>query len=121
LAEVGRFRRRGQPFDFTHNAPSPGRYPPDDLTIPGVIAAIRHAEVEVGYGFDVSERQVFRQVGNHEEIRGFAQRDLLAIADGRSCIIIRRIWNFRRAIRDGGPAHSRRVISSSCTSIALQR
>jgi hypothetical protein len=82
VAEVGRFRRRGRPFEFVRGAPSPGRYPPDELTIAKAIEAIRHAPVEVGYGFDAAGRQDFRQVGDGNEIRGFAERDLATIADG---------------------------------------
>jgi hypothetical protein len=82
VAEVGRFRRRGRPFDFARRVPSPGRYPPDGLILAEAIEAIRHAPVEVGYGFDASGRQIFRQVGNTEEIRGFDPRDLEAIAGG---------------------------------------
>jgi hypothetical protein len=82
VAEVGRFRRGKRPFDSTRGAPAPGRYPPDDLTISEAIEAIRHAPVEVGYGFDASGRQLFRQVGDQDEIRGFDRRDLVAIADG---------------------------------------
>jgi hypothetical protein len=82
LAEVGRFRRRDRPFDFARGTPSAGRYPPDGLTIEEAIVGLRFAPVEIGYGFDASERQVFRLVGDHDEIRGFDQRDLAAIADG---------------------------------------
>jgi hypothetical protein len=82
LAEVGRFRRRGRPFDFIHGAPLPGRYPPDELTIAEAVEAIRSVPIEIGYGFDADGRQIFRQVGDPDEIRGFDQRDLVAIADG---------------------------------------
>jgi hypothetical protein len=82
VREVGRFRRRGRPFDFSHGVPVPGRYAPDGLSTAEAIEAIRRSPVEIGYGFDRAGRQVFRQVGDREEIRGFDQRDLAAIANG---------------------------------------
>jgi hypothetical protein len=57
-------------------APQPGRYPPDGLAVLDAIAAIRFAPVEVDYGFDMEGRQVFRQVGNLEEIIGLRGDDL---------------------------------------------
>lgn len=62
--------------------PASGRYPPDGLTIAEAIEAIRPSPVEIGYGFGRDGRQIFRQVGVHDEIRGFDQRDLAAIANG---------------------------------------
>jgi hypothetical protein len=82
LAEVGRFRWRGHPFDSTRGDPPAGRYTPDGLTIAEAIETLRFAPVEIGYGFDASGRQIFRQVGDSDEIRGFDQRDLAAIAKG---------------------------------------
>ena len=82
MAEVGRFRRGARPFDFARGAPRPGRYSPDHLDIRGAIAAIRYAPVEIGYGFDAEGRQIFRQVGDPDEIRGFDPRDLRAMTDG---------------------------------------
>jgi hypothetical protein len=82
VSDVGRFRHGARPFDFTAGVPQPGRYPPDRLDIPGAIEAIRFAPVEVGYGFDATGRQVFRQVGDDDGITGFNRRDLSAIADG---------------------------------------
>jgi hypothetical protein len=82
VAEVGRFRRRGRPFDLARGIPSPGRYSPDELTISETIEAIRPSPVEIGYGFDAGGRQIFRQVGDDDEIRGFDPKDLAAIADG---------------------------------------
>ena len=82
MSDVGRFRRGGKPFDFALGTPRPGRYPPDNQDITGAIEAIRFAPVEVGYGFDVAGRQVFRQVGDSDDIRGIAQHDLTVITDG---------------------------------------
>lgn len=82
MAEVGRFRRRGRPFDFSQGVPTAGRYPPDGLAIAEALELLRLAPVEIGYGFDASGRQVFRQVGDSDVIGGFEQRDLTAITDG---------------------------------------
>jgi hypothetical protein len=82
VADVGRFRRGGKPFDFATGVPRPGRYPPDNLGLPGAIEAIRFAPVEIGYGFDAVGRQIFRQVGDHNRIRGIAAVDMRAIEDG---------------------------------------
>jgi hypothetical protein len=82
VSDLGRFRRRARPFDFAAGVPRPGRYLPDGLDIQGAIEAIRFAPVEIGYGFDAEERQVFRQVGDSNNIQGFDQRDLGAITGG---------------------------------------
>jgi hypothetical protein len=82
VSDVGRFRRGARPFDFTIGVPRPGRYPPDDLDVPGAIEAIRFASVEVGYGFDAMGRQVFRHVGQEDRIWGMTLHDLAAITEG---------------------------------------
>lgn len=46
------------------------------------IEALRYAPVEIGYAFDATGRQVFRQVGDADEIRGFDQRDLAMVVNG---------------------------------------
>ena len=82
MSEVRRFRRGARPFDFTAGLPRPGRYPPDELDVPAAIEAIRFAPVEVGYGFNAVGRQVFRQVGDQNEIRRIITSDLFAIEGG---------------------------------------
>jgi hypothetical protein len=44
--------------------------------------AIRHAPVEIGYGYDAIGRPRFIQVGDTDGIEGFDQEDLLAISGG---------------------------------------
>jgi hypothetical protein len=60
----------------------PGRYPPDGRTPEEAMEVIRHAPVEVGYGYDMRGRQRFIQVGDANGIEGFDQRDLAAITGG---------------------------------------
>jgi hypothetical protein len=48
------------------------------------MAAIRHAPVEIGYGYDAHGRLRFIQVGDETGIVGFDERDLAAIRDGLS-------------------------------------
>jgi hypothetical protein len=82
VGDVGRFRHGARPFDFAAGALRPGRYLPDNLDVSGAIEAIRFAPVEVGYGFDASGRQIFRQVGDEDGITGFARNDLARLHDG---------------------------------------
>lgn len=74
--------RQTNPFDFSRRAPAPGRYPPDRLNRVEASEAIRHAPVEVGYGFDRQGWQRFRHVGDSERILSIADRDLSAIKGG---------------------------------------
>src|SRR5262249_47507435 len=74
--------RRSVPFDFARGTPLPGRYPPDRLDPRRAAEAIRHAPVEIGYGFDARGRQVFRQVGNEARIIRMSPADLAAIRGG---------------------------------------
>lgn len=82
IAMVHRPFRRSAPFDFARGTPAPDRYPPDRLDQRQAAEAIRHAPVEIGYGFDARERQVFRQVGDENRILGMRAEDLAAIRGG---------------------------------------
>jgi hypothetical protein len=46
------------------------------------MGAIRHAPVEIGYGYDANGQLRFIQVGDANGIMGFDQQDLAAIAGG---------------------------------------
>jgi hypothetical protein len=70
------------PFDFSRGTPAPGRYPPDRLNPDQAAESIRHAPVEIGYGFDAQGRQVFRQVGVADLIVHLGEMDLRAIRQG---------------------------------------
>jgi hypothetical protein len=74
--------RRSAPFDFARGIPAPGRYPPDRLGQRQAAEAIRHAPVEIGYGFDARGRQMFRQVGDENRIMRFRTEDLTRLKDG---------------------------------------
>jgi hypothetical protein len=79
---VHRPSRRSAPFDFVRGIPAPGRYAPDRLDPHQAAEAIRHAPVEIGYGFDARRRQVFRHVGDGSRILGMRAEDLAAIQCG---------------------------------------
>ena len=68
--------------DWTTEPLKPGRYPPDGRTPAQAMTAIRHAPVEIGYGYDADGRLRFIQVGDANGIRGFDERDLMAIRGG---------------------------------------
>jgi len=60
----------------------PGRYSPDGRTQAQAMEAIRHAPVEIGYGYDADGQLRFVQVGDANGIEGFDQEDLAAVAGG---------------------------------------
>ncbi len=62
--------------------PAPGRYPPNRLDPHQAAEAIRHAPVEIGYGFDARGLQVFRQVGDENRIMHFRPDDQARLKDG---------------------------------------
>jgi hypothetical protein len=69
-------------MNWSESSPQPGRYPPDGRTLEQAMAAIRHAPVEIGYGYDADGQLRFVQVGDDNGIVGFDQNDLAAIAGG---------------------------------------
>jgi hypothetical protein len=79
---VHRSFRRTSPFDLVSGIPAPDRYPPDHLDPRQAAEAIRHAPVEIGYGFDARGRQVFRQVGDEYNIMHFQRADLIGVRGG---------------------------------------
>ena len=81
LPSVERFGRR-RPFHFARRTPRPGRYASDGLDLDAAEEAIAAAPVEIGYGFDASGRQIFRQVGTEHALSGFRTDDLGRIRDG---------------------------------------
>jgi hypothetical protein len=69
-------------MDWSQATPKPGRYEPDGRTPEEAMAAIRHAVVEIGYGYDAAGRLRFIQVGDEVGIAGFDPQDLAAISGG---------------------------------------
>jgi len=55
---------------------------PDRLSPEQAAEAIRHAPVEIGYGFNARGRQVFRQVGDENRIMRFRADDLIRLKNG---------------------------------------